>query len=229
MLIKQFLQIGFQLAFYLWLPQWRLSWTRCPAGLHGLDPICMTEHHCLKVEPASLLTITEHSASPEPPEQQAHTRLEPPRATHTLHHSFTQHVSALRVRYTQSCIEPVSSSRIRYVQSWSSACMRYCSGSWHINSLLCSMYKTVHPAGQGPWVAIANTVARTRCSAHMASQCFDQLYTLQGMTDSTHHIVFCIQACMTAAPMKRLTGHSHRLIGLRRDASSASHTDTHVQ
>ena len=57
-------------------------------SLHGLDPICMTKQRCLKVEPTSLLTITEPTASPDPPQQQAHTQLETPRATHTVRQSL---------------------------------------------------------------------------------------------------------------------------------------------
>ncbi len=73
-------------------------------SLHGLDPICMTEQHCLKAELASLLTITEHTASPDPPEQQSHTQLDPQEPL-TLYfiQSFIKHMPSLKVRYTHIC------------------------------------------------------------------------------------------------------------------------------
>ncbi len=174
----------------------------------------MTEQHCLKVEPASLLTITEHTAPPGQLKQQTHTQLDPQEPL-TLHFiwSFIKHMSSPRVRYTHSFVEHESCPRIRYIQSCSFGCMRSCCGSWHINSLLCSSYKIVHPAGQADCrillVAVLNCVASTRCIVQRPVRCFDQLYTQYGMTDSTHRVVFCVQACITAALMKRLAGHSH--------------------
>ena len=86
----------------------------------------------------------------DPPEQQAHTQLEPPRAPQTVLQIFnhSSNVSPPRIRYIHSVIELVSSPRVRCAQFWTSACMRSYPGSWHINSLVCSSYKTVHPAGQ---------------------------------------------------------------------------------
>ncbi len=48
----------------------------------------MTEQHCLKVEPASLLTITEHTASPTP-QNSRHILSYNPQEPLTLHHNHS--------------------------------------------------------------------------------------------------------------------------------------------